>query len=71
MLRRITKIYPKSIGFSNLMRFKSSQTEKIEEKSKELVSLTKEESQNLKELAEKAEELSFLIRLGNFLSIFR
>lgn len=55
MLRRITKIYPKSIGFSNLVRLNSSQTGKIEEK-QEMVSLTKEEYQQFQELV-KANEL--------------
>jgi len=55
MLRRITKIYPKSIRFSNLVRLNSSQTGKIEEK-QEMVSLTKEEYQQFQELV-KANEL--------------
>jgi hypothetical protein len=56
MLHRITKIYPKSIGFSNLVRLNSSQISKIEEKTKEMVSLTKEEYQQFQELV-KANEL--------------
>jgi hypothetical protein len=56
MLRTITKIYPKIVGFSNLVRLNSGQTNKIEEKTKEMVGLTREEYQQFQELV-KANEL--------------